>query len=119
MPNRNYNWVIVGAPKEQVKEYFIKIGEEPETYKFNMHKLFPETFPEGDELGNDNWNYDWACDTTGSKWFPDLEIEDQGDETILTYETAWAPNNGTLERLHNLTSWRITNEYEEPNMQFE
>jgi len=37
----------------------------------------------------------------------------------LIYETAWSPNNGTLEKLHELTGWMIVNEYEEPGIGFE
>ena len=39
--------------------------------------------------------------------------------TLLSYDTARAPNNGTLQRLHELTGWTIVNEYEEPGMCFE
>ncbi len=85
-----------------------------------MHKLFPEKFPEGDELGTENWNYEWACERTGTKWFPIIDLDDWSDEeALLRYDTAWGPNNGTLQRLHELTGWSITNEYEEPMMMFE
>lgn len=37
--------------------------------------------------------------------------------TVLGYDTAWSPNNGTLQRLHEKTGWTITNEYMEEGMQ--
>ncbi len=37
---------------------------------------------------------------------------------MLDYDTARAPNNGTLEQMHKLTGWHITNDYEEPGMGF-
>ncbi len=39
--------------------------------------------------------------------------------TYLNYDTARAPNNLTLMRLHELTGWTIVNEYQEPGMCFE
>lgn len=83
---------------------------------FNMHKLFPERFPEGDELWVENCELDWMIENTGSKWVPGLEIDEFGNDTRLIYDTARVPNKWTLERLHRLTGWTITNEYEEPNM---
>ncbi len=84
-----------------------------------MHRIFPEYFDKNDADGWDGWNYDWAVGTTGSKWFPTIHYVDEGNPTVLGYETAWTPNNGTLQRLSEITGWEIENEYEEPNMEFE
>ena len=67
------------------------------------------------------WEYDWFVNNTGSKWAPEVYVSDGElpDATYLSYDTAWAPNNGTLQRLHELTGWTIVNEYEEPGMGFE
>ena len=84
-----------------------------------MHLLFAETFPEGDERGDKTWNYDWFTENTGSKWAPEVHFcESRSDKiTFLGYDTAWTPNNGTLQRLHDKTGWKICNEYTEEGMQ--
>lgn len=116
MPNWNWNTVKIGAPELQVREY-LTIHEN--RLYFNMHKLFPERFPGTDPAGFDNWDYEWACTNTGSKWFPELCIcsEPNDEVTVLDYESAWTPNNGTLQRLHDLTGRTIENTYEESGMQ--
>ena len=38
---------------------------------------------------------------------------------VLTYNTAWAPNNLTLLKLSKVSGRWIQNEYEEPGFQFE
>lgn len=88
-------------------------------YHFNMHLLFPEQFPETDPLGHENWNHDWFCAKTGSKWSPNVVVDLGGadDVTILLYDTAWSPNNGTLQRLHEKTGWTICNDYIEEGAQ--
>lgn len=86
-----------------------------------MHRLFPDHIPESDPSGFDTWNYDWAVENTGAKWFPEVEIMGRHDRfpTVLRYDTAWSPNNKTLERLHKLTGWSITNAYEGEGHEFE
>ncbi len=119
MPNWNYNSVEINAPIEAVKEWLLPKDEH--TFEFNMHKLFPETFPADDPTGSKNWNYDWFVDNTGSKWAPEVQCCEGStpDVTYLNYDTARAPNNLTLRRLHQLTGWIIVNEYEEPGVGFE
>jgi hypothetical protein len=112
MPNWNYNSVEIHAPIEAVKEWLVPKDER--TFEFNMHKLFPETFPPDDPTGSKTWNYDWFVDNTGSKWAPDVEISESDSElTFLNYDSARTPNNGTLQRLHELTGWTIRNDYRE------
>lgn len=86
-----------------------------------MHKLFPDRIPADDPTGERSWEYDWSVNNTGSKWFPDVYVDSREDQdmTRLSYDTARAPNNGTLQRLHELTSWSIENEYDEPGCQLE
>lgn len=118
MPNWNYNSVEIYAPLEAVKQWLVQTNEK--TFAFNMHKLFPEKIPADDPTGDKTWNYDWFVRTTGSKTVPEVMVS-EGDEelTLLDYDSAWTPNNGTLQRLHELTGWTIVNEYEEPGMSFE
>ena len=119
MPNWNHNSVEIYAPKEAVLEWLVETKED--TFAFNMHKLFPEKFPASDPTGNTNWNYDWFLEKTGSKWPPEVYLSDAEvpDVTYINYDTAWSPNNLTLQRLYELTGWMIVNEYEEGGCGFE
>ena len=118
MPNWNYNEVTVDAPAIEVQKFLIFDNEE---YRFNMHKIFPEVFPSTDTIGDENWDYNWACDNTGSKWFPGLDgvMAAGDDQSYISYDTAWAPNNLLLQKLSEITGWKIENIYEEPGMSFE
>ena len=84
-----------------------------------MHLLFPEKFAVGDEKGDQAWDYDWFTNNTGSTWTPDVSFCASADDdvTVLGYDTAWTPNNGTLQRLHEKTGWTIRNEYIEEGAQ--
>ena len=119
MPNWNYNSVKIYAPENQVKDYLVQKEDE---LVFNMHLLFPWRFPSSDPTGEASWNYDWSVENTGSKWYPDVYLHKNGPDeqiTYLSYDTARAPNNLTLQRLHEITGWMIVNEYEEAGMCFE
>lgn len=119
MPNWNYNSVEIHAPLEAVKTWLVPTRND--SYEFNMHKLFPDAVPQTDPTGEQTWNYDWYVDNTGSKWAPEVHLCTgvEPDITYLSYDTARAPNNKTIVRLHELTGWHIVNEYEEPGMSFE
>ena len=86
---------------------------------FNMHLLFPERFWPDDLEWDINWDYDWAVENTGTKWFPDLNLCEEDGFTTLLYHTAREPNIKTLEKLSKLWGWTIIIEYEEPGMFFE
>jgi hypothetical protein len=45
MPNWNSNIVVIYAPIEAVKTYLVETAD---AYEFNMHLLFPDTFPDSD-----------------------------------------------------------------------
>ena len=84
-----------------------------------MHQLFPETFAAGDEKGDAARNYEWFLNNTGSQWTPDVFfcISPSEELTVIDYDTAWSPNNGTLQRLHEKTGWHILNDYIEEGAQ--
>ena len=112
MPNWNTNVVAIDAPIEDVDAFIARDDENKP--RFNMHKIFPEKFKANDLCGFDGWDYDWAVKHTGSKWFPEICLYDAGCERWLGYDTAWSPNNLLLLRLSEITSWRISNIFEEP-----
>ena len=59
-------------------------------------------------------------DQTGTKWNPTIYLaEEKWSRTYIEYNTAWAPNNLLLKRLHEMTLWRVMNEYEEEQPEFE
>jgi len=59
-------------------------------------------------------------ENTGAKWNPLIDdIEDRVDATVLTYRSAWEPNNRMLERLHALTGWTMLNRFEEEQLESE
>jgi len=102
MPNWNNNKVTIHATEAMVREYLTEDGGK---LYFNMHRLFPERFEATDPAGQAGWDYDWACANTLSKRFPeiyDLTVESKS-RVVLCYDTAWSPNNGTLQRFHEQT----------------
>ncbi len=107
MPNWNNNSVTIDAPLDQVMQWLIPLAHGE--YEFDLHKLFLEMAsddPAVDEL-------------TGSKWNPTIEyVHESNEQTSLGYDSARTPNNGTLRRLHELTGWKIENEFEEPGCGF-
>lgn len=72
MPNWNSNTVVIHAPLEAVKRYLVY--KQGESYMFNMHLIFPAKFSAEDPTGELTWEYDWAVENTGSKWFPEVYI---------------------------------------------
>ncbi len=57
---------------------------------------------------------------TGAKWNPNIStITDDVSETFLAFDSAWAPMNPLLKRLHALTGWTIHNRFEEEQPEFE
>ena len=125
MPNWNYNEVTIDAPENEVREYLVFTEEknifDMQNISFNMHKIFPEKFPTWDPTGAQNWDYLWACDHTGTKWFPciDAVMAEDDEGSYICYDSAWVPNNLTLLKLSEITGWEIKNEYGESNMCFE
>jgi hypothetical protein len=108
MPNWNNNSVRIDAPLDQVSQWLIPLpnGE----YEFDLHKLFPEMTSDDPAIE----------ELTGSKRNPNIEHFDGNDDrATLGYDSARTPNNGTLRRLHELTGWRIENEFEESGVGFE
>jgi hypothetical protein len=108
MPNWNNNVVTIDAPLDQVKQWLTPLANSE--YEFDLHKLFPEMASQDDPATDE---------LTGSKRNPTIEYCDGDDQqTSLGYDSARTPNNGTLRRLHELTGWRIENEFEEPGVGF-
>lgn len=115
MPNRNCNNVTIHASMDDVLAWLVPLDHGG--YTFDLRKLFPDRVRGGDD---DRELIDGCSKLTGSKWNPRIDYcEGFGTTTALGYDSARSPNNGTLERLHELTDWTIENEYEEPGVGFE
>lgn len=57
---------------------------------------------------------------TGSKWNPAIfDAKEEKGSTFLAFDSAWAPMNPLLKRLHTLTGWTIHNYFEEEQPEFE
>lgn len=117
MPNWNFNRVCIQAPLAEVEKFLSSTKDN--RLMFNMHLLFPERFWPDDLDWEKNWDYEWACKNTGSKWFPDLYFCEADGCTEFLYNTAREPNIKTLEKLSKLWGWTILLEYEEPGLFFE
>jgi hypothetical protein len=81
MPNWNSNGVTINAPLSEVKKYLV-YDEKNNTTMFNMHLLFPDVFDEKDLDGSEAWEYDWAVNNTGAKWFPNILIINEMDSDV-------------------------------------
>jgi hypothetical protein len=91
------NRIRIRAPRASVDSYLVT--DDGSTY-FDMHRLFPEIVPADNAAGHRPWRYpEWNI-ATRSKSLPALLVIAAGMETIIRYETEWAPNIGTTERLH-------------------
>ncbi len=114
MPNLNANRVTIYAPEKDVKKFLLSAQRDDWTlyWLFNMHRLFPERFGEDDLAGFKNQDTCWMILHTWSKWYPTIDITPTPDGVLLTYNTAWTPNNFALLKLSELTGWRIQNNYE-------
>jgi hypothetical protein len=107
MPNWNNNSVTIDAPLDQVMQWLVPLANDE--FEFDLQKLFLEMMSDDPALD----------ELTGSKWNPIIEYFDgSNDQTSLGYDSARTPNNGTLRRLHELTGWKIENEFEEPGCGF-
>ena len=62
--------------------------------------------------GDTSWDYDWFIEQHRLEGIPEVHFceSEYRRRHRLDYDTAWAPNNGTLQRLHEMTGWRIGND---------
>jgi len=143
MPNWNFNNLKIECSlKRLVDEWWlIQIFNEIDDqtlYAFNLHKLFPEQYPEEyaewefdyvnceDQIEKANntfskyWNYNWCVNNLWTKWICKMSCYSKDNENFETsFDTARNPPNLLLERFHELSWINLTNEYEEPGNCFQ
>ena len=55
-----------------------------------------------------------------AKWNPKIDlIEEVDGKTQLAFDTAWCAPNELLERLHTLTGWKIVNQHDDPDAEYD
>ncbi len=118
MTNWTQNHVEIAAPLSDVKERILQASDGQRM--FNMHKLFPDAYPEHDAARLSVDNAEDILNRTGSTALPVLDFDDtRTPDTTLHYETARSPNTPLLRELHKRTGWHIDCFYEDPCGDFE
>ena len=124
MPNWVYNEVEIAAPLSEVQAYLFETADPDcqgqNVYFFNLHRLFPERFEADDQRGLEAWDYDWMRENVGTKWNPKIDyVADDEGGTRLSFDSAWCPPRELLEHLHELTGWRIVNQHDGENPEYD
>ncbi len=143
MPIWNYNELTIEATTEELVNdwWIIKLTseEKQDMYIFNLHKLFPEKYPEEyeewefelpeirwqmwwkcDNTFDKYWDYHWCTRNTSTKWSFEMIANSLPEEFFNTwFDTAWWPPTLLLQKFHELSLIGLTNEYEEWWMWFE
>lgn len=102
MTNWTQNHVDIDAPLSEVKQRLVHLSEG--RWMFNMHRIFPEAYPDSDPAGIEVDDEQAILEHTGSTRLPDVDFNDvEAQYTILHYETARAPNTLLLRELHKHT----------------
>ena len=127
MPNHCFNKIEIYG-KEASK---IASKIESEETPFDFTKIFPEpdydkiavkpTFPreKGDDFRMPKW-WDWRVQNWGTKWNSyDCEVIEMDDDQVeYTFNTAWSPPEGVIEKLREqYPDVSITAFYDEPGME--
>jgi len=149
MANWNSNYITIEATPEQLVQdwWLIKVTEEDKCvtdYRFNLHKLYPEKYPEPfkkvyithndkgellvdrfwamrtiesnnfDEL----WDYDWFIENVWCKWDFIMELTpvDSNWNFYAGFKTPRSPPTELLRRFINMSKIDLECEYKEPWM---
>ena len=125
MPNHCFNRVEIYG-KEASK---IASKIESEETPFDFTKIFPEpdydkvevlpTFGTVEESCMTKW-WDWRVQNWGTKWNSyDCEVIEMDDDQVeYTFNTAWSPPEGVIEKLREqYPDIQITAFYDEPGME--
>lgn len=144
MPNWNSNSLTIKATAQELidKWWLIKPSNKTNDatlYRFNLHKLFPEKYPEEYkewEFKSEEhewcwswtvyntfdkyWDYWWCVENIWTKWLFEMYDDNNNEwEFNSCFETARWPPNLLLDRFYELSWIDLENYYEEPWMCFE
>lgn len=124
MPNWVSNELSIAASYDEFRAFMARDTSGPDASLlveyFNLHRLFPERFGPEDLCGFEAWDYDWMVDHTGTKWNPKIDhVSSCIEYIVVTFDSAWSPPKLLLERLHQITGWKLQNVFEEEAGDFE
>lgn len=117
MPNYCFNEVTIETWLSDAMNFF---HNEDDKFYFNMTYLYPWVFQIWNSKGTKGWDWDWMEKNTWTRSLPEIEILPASNEnkTVISYETAWTPNNWALLKLSRRARVKVTNIYEERNEWF-
>ena len=147
MPNWNSNSLTIKETKDNlIKQWWIIELQRIHNWKtiyeyiFNLHKLFPDKFPEeyhpcrepieskwtvaaftAENTFDKYYDREWYIENIWTKWFWEMEYDDVSVEWhfFSMFETAWSPPTHLLDTFHRLSWIDFELDYEEPWMWFE
>ena len=144
MPNYCYNSLEIEATAQQLLDdkWIVQVTNyesDASLYRFNLHKLFPEKYPEEytewkfqsdkhkwcwdwevDNTFDMHWDYTWCIKNIGTKWLFDMYNHSKPDEFFNTsFETAWSPPTWLIQKFAEMSKLNLELEYEEPSNDFE
>ena len=133
MPNHCQNRIDIHCDTvEQAKEIkdflhseetcfdLTKILPEPDYDKVEVLPTFPDIRGNNEPVKKDHAWWDWRVQNWGTKWNSyDCEVIEMDDDQVeYTFNTAWSPPEGVIEKLREqYPDIQITAFYDEPGME--
>lgn len=130
MPNHCFNRVEIYGKEaskiaskiesEETPFDFTKIFPEPDYDKVEVLPTFPDIGGNNEPVKKDHAWWDWRVQNWGTKWNSyDCEVIEMDDDQVeYTFNTAWSPPEGVIEKLREqYPDIQITAFYDEPGME--
>ena len=130
MPNHCFNRVEIYGKEaskiaskiesEETPFDFTKIFPEPDYDKVEVLPTFPDIRGNNEPVKKDHAWWDWRVQNWGTKWNSyDCEVIEMDDDQVeYTFNTAWSPPEGVIEKLREqYPDIEITAFYDEPGME--
>ncbi len=130
MPNHCFNRVEIYGKEaskiaskiesEETPFDFTKIFPEPDYDKVEVLPTFPDIRGNNEPVKKDHAWWDWRVQNWGTKWNSyDCEVIEMDDDQVeYTFNTAWSPPEGVIEKLREqYPDIQITAFYDEPGME--
>jgi hypothetical protein len=111
MANYCYNMLeITGNPGDIKKlQDCIRTNKPDECDEYDLGKIIPL---KSDSAGE-------AYEKWGTKWFADIDFDNQGGSAMLSFDTAWSPSLPVTVEISRRFNLRAAHYYEEPGFDFE